>query len=99
MPTTTRTRPTSRWLRAGSLAAVIAVPALAVAVFGGSAVTAGTPGLPGAWQVEQTRAFNRAGQNLSVPATATNSLPADQAVETFLNTWQNTARPLPSPIG
>ena len=76
-------------VRCGSLAAVVAVPALAVAFFGfgAGAFSFGNP------QVSETRDFNRGGQNVTVPAGASDAAPA----EVFLENWQNTVRTPPSP--
>jgi hypothetical protein len=77
------------WIRAGSLAAFVAVPALAVA-FLGSDLCAGfcVPGV----QISETREFNSKGQNLAAPAADANS-----PVDVFLGNWQNTVRTPPSP--
>jgi hypothetical protein len=81
----------SKWVRNGSVAALVAVPCLAVAFLGGNLF--GGFSLPGL-QLAETREFNLNGQNLSVPAAQPT---ADQPVEVFLNDWQNTVREPPSP--
>lgn len=76
------------WVRAGSLAAIVAVPALALA-FLGSDMLAGIS-LPGL-HISETREFNRNGQNLAAPAAISDS------ADVFLGDWQNTVRTPPSP--
>jgi hypothetical protein len=76
-------------VRTGSVAALIAVPALAVA-FLGSDLLAGLS-LPNC-QISETRDFNYNGQNLAAPANATTD-----SVDVFLGNWQNTVRTPPSP--
>ena len=79
---------TKSWVRAGSLAAFVAVPALAVAFLGGDLLAGfSVPGL----QISETREFNKTGQTLAAPATA------DSSVDVFLGNWQNTVRTPPSP--
>lgn len=78
---------TKSWVRSGSLAAVIAVPALALA-FLGSDMLSGLS-VPG-FQISETREFNLNGQNLAAPAAA-------DSAEIFLGNWQNTVRTPPSP--
>ncbi|MBX7105328.1 MAG: hypothetical protein K1X57_14690 [Gemmataceae bacterium] len=77
-------------MRKTSIAAVVAVPALAVAFLGGN-LLAGFE-LP-SLNVSDTREFNAGGQNLAAPAKVT----ADDKAEVFLGTWQNTVRNPPSP--
>lgn len=80
----------SNWVRNGSLAGLVALPALAVAFLGGDLTGLSIPSP----QSAETREFNLNGQNLTVPATA----PAtEQPVDVFLNNWQNTVRTPPSP--
>ncbi len=77
------------WVRTGSLAAMIAVPALAVAFLGGDLLSGlSVPSL----QISETRDFNLNGQNLAAPVNATTD-----SVEVFLGNWQNTVRTPPSP--
>ncbi|MFL5328021.1 MAG: hypothetical protein ACJ8C4_03845 [Gemmataceae bacterium] len=79
------------WVRTGTVAAVLAVPALAVA-FLGSSLTAGLsiPSL----QLAETRDFNRAGQTIAV---TTEKKDAPEQVEIYLGDWQNTVRTAPTP--
>lgn len=74
-------------VRTASIAALVAVPAMAVAFLG-----LGGLDLP-RFQMTDTRSFNANGQALTAPAT----IEADQPVEIFLNNWQNTVRTPPSP--
>jgi hypothetical protein len=78
-------------VRTGTVAAVLAVPALAVA-FLGSSLTAGlsVPSL----QLAETRDFNRAGQTIAVSTEKKN---ATEKVEAYLGEWQNTVRTEPTP--
>lgn len=80
----------ANWMRTGSVAAVVAIPALAVAFLGGN--LGASFEVPSA-QVAETRSFNLNGQNLSAPA----KISASDANEVFLGTWQNTVRNPPSP--
>jgi len=79
-------------VQCGSVAALIAIPALAVAFLSGS--LAGGLSLP-SLQLSETREFNRAGQNLTVPADTKEKV--GEPVEIFLGDWQNTTRIPPSP--
>jgi len=81
----------SNWVRSGSLAGLVALPALAVAFLGGELTGLSIP----APQSAETREFNLNGQNLVVPGPAKQA--AEQPVEVFLNNWQNTVRTPPSP--
>jgi hypothetical protein len=83
--------PNCNWVRCGSLAAVIAVPALAVAFLGGNLFSGSV--VPGTVSVTDTRDFYFSGQQLSTPAPAA----APQQAEEFLGNWQNTVRTPPSP--
>lgn len=74
-------------VRSLSIAALVAVPAFAVAFLG-----LGGFSVP-SWQMSETRTFNHNGQNIAVPA----AIEADQPVDLFLNNWQNTVRIPPSP--
>jgi hypothetical protein len=74
-------------VRGASLAALVAVPALAVAFLG-----LGGFDLP-RFQVNETRQFNANGQQMTQPTTTE----TEQPVEIFLNNWQNTVRTPPSP--
>jgi hypothetical protein len=74
------------------LAAVVAVPSLAVAFLGGNLFTGSI--LPGSAPVSETRDFYYSGQKLTLPAApAGEAQPTDQ----FLGNWQNTVRIPPSP--
>lgn len=73
-------------VRGGSIAALVAVPALSVAFLGSNLVAGLT--LP-TMNVSDTREFNQSGQNLAAPAS--------NDTEVFLDTWQNTVRNPPSP--
>lgn len=75
-------------VRGVSLAALVAVPSMAVAFLGLGGVN-----LP-RFQVSETRQFNASGQQMTTPSATTD---AEQPVEVFLNNWQNTVRTPPSP--
>jgi hypothetical protein len=78
----------AKWVRTGSMAALIAVPTLAVAFL----FTAGAS-VP-SFQVKETREFNHAGQNIGVQ---TQTKDAVEQVDVFLGEWQNTVRTSPTP--
>ena len=78
----------ANWVRTGSVAALIAVPALAVAFL----FTAGAS-VP-SFQVKETREFNHAGQNIGVTTQPKNAV---NEVNVFLGEWQNTVRNSPTP--
>ena len=78
------------WVRSGSIAAMVAVPALAIAFLGGD-ILAGR-NLP-SLQIGATRDFTAHGSTLSNPAKAT----ATDSNEVFLGTWQNTVIIPPTP--
>lgn len=80
---------TMSWVRSGSLAAMVAVPALAVAFLG-----IGGLHVPTRFNVGETREFNLSGQNLAAPWAAQ---AGEEPIDLFLTNWQNTVRTPPSP--
>jgi hypothetical protein len=95
-----QTRPTWRkGTRALTWTCFTLVPALAIVALGYSlrpAAFANTPAVPGGLLVAETRAFAAAGDDVSA-VNATAAPAAGQAIDEFMDGWQNTVRRRPSP--